>query len=306
MRLETSRSSSSRTDSTHSPNLSASRLASQAAQQPAGKKPAGRKAVVKSATEAAKPAKTVAKKRPTVAKSEPSRRGAKPAAATKKAAKKPTPRRGGEAERQRITQILDGLDALYPEAHCELDFRSPFELLVAVILSAQCTDDRVNMVTPELFRRYPDPAALAASDPAELERIIYSTGFYRNKAKSIRLTAKKIVDKFDGQVPRTMAELLSLPGVARKTANVVLGTAYAIPSGVVVDTHVTRLSQRLALTRNSDAVKIEKDLMDKWPQERWIMGAHRLIWHGRRVCNARKPRCNECTLAPLCPSVELS
>ncbi len=303
MRLESSRSSSSRTDSPHAPSVVASRRVSQAEA-----KPAGRKAAVKSATGAAKSAKTAAKKR-AAAKSEPSRRGAKSATAksvAKSAAKKPAARRGGEAEKQRITQILDGLDALYPDAHCELDFRSPFELLVAVILSAQCTDDRVNMVTPELFRRYPDPRALAESDPAELERIIYSTGFYRNKAKSIRLAAKKIVEKFDGQVPRTMAELLSLPGVARKTANVVLGTAYAIPSGVVVDTHVTRLSQRLSLTGNSDAVKIEKDLMAKWPQERWIMGAHRLIWHGRRVCNARKPRCNECTLAPLCPSVELS
>lgn len=312
MRLEPSGSSPTRSDSAQPANLVAApppprrRTAKPpSAKKPAGRKVADRQVAGQSGSGAAKPAKTAAKKRPAAVQTEPHRRAAKPAAA-KAPGKKPALRRSAAAEKQRITQILDGLDALYPDAHCELDFRSPFELLVAVILSAQCTDDRVNMVTPELFRRYPDPPTLAASEPADVERIIYSTGFYRNKAKSIRLAAKKIVDKFGGQVPRTMAELLSLPGVARKTANVVLGTAYGIPSGVVVDTHVTRLSQRLSMTGHSDAVKIEKDLMARWPQERWIMGAHRLIWHGRRVCNARKPRCNECTLAPMCPSVELS
>ena len=230
-----------------------------------------------------------------------SAKSADSAAKTTKTAKARAPRK----EALQVDVILDELDRLYPDAHCELHYRSPFELLIAVILSAQCTDDRVNMITPELFRRYPDPRALADSDPDELERIIYSTGFYHNKAKNIRAAARQLVDKFGGQVPRTMPELLSLPGVARKTANVVLGTAYGIPSGVVVDTHIARLSQRLGMTRHSDAVKIEDDLTAKWPQERWIMSAHRLIWHGRRVCNARKPSCSSCALAPLCPQVEL-
>ena len=232
----------------------------------------------------------------------------KAAAAKSASAPAPKPRslgKGRAAEQERLAQVLDTLDQLYPDAHCELNYNSPFELLIAVILSAQCTDDRVNMITPELFRRYPDPRALSESDPDELERIIYSTGFYHNKAKNIRAAARQLVDKFGGQVPRTMPELLSLPGVARKTANVVLGTAYGIPSGVVVDTHISRLSQRLGMTRHSDAVKIEDDLTAKWPKERWIMSAHRLIWHGRRVCNARKPACPSCSLAPLCPSVEL-
>jgi endonuclease-3 len=203
---------------------------------------------------------------------------------------------------ERITRILDLLDELYPDAHCELDFRNAYELLVAVILSAQCTDERVNKVTPALFVRYPDPAALLASDVAELEELIRSTGFFRNKAKNLRAAAKKIVEKFGGEVPRTMEDLLTLPGAARKTGNVVLGTAYGIPSGVVVDTHIGRLSQRLGMTREQDPVKIEKDLMELWPKERWIMSGHRLIWHGRRVCFARKPSCGTCTLAPHCPS----
>lgn len=205
-------------------------------------------------------------------------------------------------EGDRITRILDLLDELYPDAHCELDFRNAYELLVAVILSAQCTDERVNKVTPALFQRYPDAAALLASDVAELEELIRSTGFFRNKAKNLRGAAKKIVEKFGGEVPRTMDDLLSLPGVARKTGNVVLGTAYGIPSGVVVDTHIGRLSQRLGMTREQDPVKIEQDLMELWPKERWIMSGHRLIWHGRRVCFARKPSCGTCTLAPHCPS----
>ena len=230
---------------------------------------------------------------------------AKKLAAKKPAAKKPAAKKKGAAELARITQVLDLLDQLYPDSHCELDFHNPFELMVAVILSAQCTDDRVNLITPELFRRYPTPQALAKSDQTEVEQLIYSTGFYRNKAKNIRAAAQKLVDKFAGHVPRTLPELLSLPGVARKTANVVLGTAYGIPSGVVVDTHVMRLSQRLGMTQHSDPINIEQDLLKLWPQDRWIMSAHRLIWHGRRVCNARKPACHRCALAPLCPSVEL-
>jgi endonuclease-3 len=257
--------------------------ARRSAEPPKRKKPATKKLPVQKSTDPKRPARKVAAKKPV---------------------KKPV-KRSRAAEQARITQVLDTLDQLYPDAHCELNFGSPFELLVAVILSAQCTDDRVNMITPELFRRYPDPQALAQSDLAEVERLIYSTGFFHNKAKNIRAAAKMIVDKFGGQVPRTLDELLSLPGVARKTANVVLGTAFGIPSGVVVDTHVMRLSQRLGMTTRDEAVKIEQDLIPLWPKERWIMSAHRLIWHGRRVCNARKPNCAGCSLGPLCPSVEL-
>ena len=197
----------------------------------------------------------------------------------------------------RITAILDELDRLYPDAHCELNFRNPFELLISVILSAQCTDDRVNLITPTLFERFPDAKALAESDQEEIEKLIFSTGFYRNKAKNIRAAAKKLCEKFGGAVPRTMVDLLTLPGVARKTANVVMGTAFGIPSGVVVDTHISRLSQRLGMTREDEPEK-------RWPEERWIMSGHRLIWHGRRVCFARKPSCATCTLRPLCPSPE--
>jgi endonuclease-3 len=220
--------------------------------------------------------------------------------ATQKPAK--TPKRSAEA--MRITAILDELDRLYPDAHCELDFRNPFELLISVILSAQCTDDRVNLITPTLFERFPDAKALAESDQEEIEKIIFSTGFYRNKAKNIRAAAKKLCEKFGGAVPRTMVDLLTLPGVARKTANVVMGTAFGIPSGVVVDTHISRLSQRLGMTREDEPEKIERDLQKRWPEERWIMSGHRLIWHGRRVCFARKPSCATCTLRPLCPSPE--
>jgi endonuclease-3 len=215
------------------------------------------------------------------------------------------PKRRPTASQQalRVTQILDELDRLYPDAHCELvHWQTPLQLLVAVILSAQCTDERVNQVTPALFARFPDAAAFAAADPTELEALIHSTGFYRNKAKHIREACKKIVEKHAGQVPRTMAELIALPGVARKTANVVLGTAFGIPSGVVVDTHIGRLAGRLGMSKASDPKKIEEDLMQAWPQERWILAGHRLIWHGRRVCSARKPRCAECTMVPLCPS----
>lgn len=218
--------------------------------------------------------------------------------------KQATPRRTRTGDKARIAEILDELDRLYPDAHCELTYRSPFELLIAVILSAQCTDDRVNMITPSLFERFPDPAALAAADLEELEKIIYSTGFYRNKAKNIKACAKKLVDKFGGNVPQTMPDLLSLPGVARKTANVVLGTAFGIPSGVVVDTHIGRLSQRLGMTKHDEPEKIELDLQKLWPKDRWIMSGHRLIWHGRRVCFARKPSCATCTLRPLCPAKE--
>jgi endonuclease III len=202
----------------------------------------------------------------------------------------------------RISALLAGLDELYPDAHCELNFETPFQLLIATILSAQCTDKRVNMVTPTLFSRFPDAAAMSQAKPTELEKIIKSTGFYRNKAKSILGASQVIMEDFDGEVPRTMDELLTLPGVARKTANVVLGSAFGMNVGMVVDTHIARLSNRLKLTKNTDPKKIEIDLCGKLPQDKWTQVGHQLIWHGRRVCDARKPNCAECTLVPHCPS----
>ena len=202
----------------------------------------------------------------------------------------------------RVSAILQGLDEAYPTATCELRHENPFQLLIATILSAQCTDVRVNIVTKELFPKYPDPQAFAGADPRALEQEIRPTGFFRNKTKSIMGASKKIVEEFHGKVPHTMEELLTLPGVARKTANVVLGCAFGIASGVVVDTHVQRLSTRLDLTKNSDPKKIEQDLMQIIPQEKWIVFSHQLIWHGRRVCIARKPKCVACNLERLCYS----
>ena len=200
----------------------------------------------------------------------------------------------------RVAKIIAGLKELYPDVRCELDHENAFQLTVATILSAQSTDKRVNMVTPELFRRWPDAAALASADPAELEQVIHSTGFFRNKAKSLLGMARRLVEHHGGEVPRTMEEMLELPGVARKTSNVVLGTAYGIASGVVVDTHVMRLSNLLGLTQNTDPVKIELDLQEIIPKDEWIDFSHRLIWHGRRVCIANRPKCGECPLP--CPS----
>ena len=217
-------------------------------------------------------------------------------------AQRSAPARQKVSESERLTRILDGLDDLYPDAHCELNFATPFQLLVATILSAQCTDKRVNLVTPTLFARFPDAAAMSQAGPAELQAIIKSTGFYRNKAKSILGAAQVLMEDFDGEVPRTMDELLTLPGVARKTANVVLGSAFGLNEGVVVDTHIARLSQRLKLTRHTEPVKIEKDLCGKLPRDKWTQVGHQLIWHGRRVCFARKPDCGACTLQPYCPS----
>jgi endonuclease-3 len=202
----------------------------------------------------------------------------------------------------RIAAIIEGLEQLYPDAHCELDFETPFQLLVATILSAQCTDKRVNMVTPTLFAKYGTPEKMAAATAKQIEPIIQSTGFFRNKAKSLLGAANVIMEDFAGVVPQTMDELLTLPGVARKTANVVLGSAYGKNEGFVVDTHISRLSQRLKLTRQTEPVKIERDLCDKLPRDKWTKLGHQLIWHGRRVCFARKPACHECTLAPHCPS----
>ena len=202
----------------------------------------------------------------------------------------------------RVRSIIDGLEELYPDVDCELDRESPFQLVIATILSAQTTDDRVNMVTPELFRRYPTPEAMAKAPLPTLEKIIRSTGFFRNKAKSIKGAAAALSERFGGEVPRTLAELITLPGVARKTANVVLGTAYGLAEGVVVDTHVQRLSMRLGFTRATDPKDIEKDLMKVIPHENWIRFSHQVIWHGRRVCFARKPTCGDCALAAHCPS----
>jgi endonuclease-3 len=205
----------------------------------------------------------------------------------------------------RMAKIIDGLKELYPEVRCELDHENAFQLTAATILSAQSTDKRVNLVTPELFRRWPAAAALANADPAELEQVIHSTGFFRNKAKSLLGMARRLVEHHGGEVPRTMEEMLELPGVARKTANVVLGTAYGIPSGVVVDTHVMRLSNLLGLTRETEPVKIELDLQEDVPKAEWIDFSHRLIWHGRRVCIANRPKCEVCPLNDYCPSARV-
>jgi endonuclease-3 len=203
---------------------------------------------------------------------------------------------------KRIAAILAKLEEAYPAATCELRHDNPFQLLISTILSAQCTDVRVNEVAKTLYLKYPRPEAFAYANPRELEQDIRPTGFFRNKTKSIMGAAKKIVEEFGGRVPQTMEELLTLPGVARKTANVVLGTAFGIAAGVVVDTHVMRLSNRLDFSRNSDPKKIEQDLMAVIPQGKWIVFSHQLIWHGRRVCQARKPRCAACNLEPLCHS----
>lgn len=197
--------------------------------------------------------------------------------------------------------MVSGLRKLYPDAHCELDFKTPLQLVVATILSAQCTDRRVNMVTPALFKRYPDAKAFAEADPAQLESLVRTTGFYRAKALSIREMAKALVTRFGGQVPKTMEQLLTLRGVARKTANVVLGTAYGIASGIVVDTHMRRVSYRLGLTDQTDPVKIEKDLQEIVPKKDWIFFGHAMIWHGRRVCKALNPDCPGCALNRFCP-----
>src|SRR5229473_1795912 len=206
---------------------------------------------------------------------------------------------------ERVAQLLKAWPKIYPNAHTELTFKNPLELLIATILSAQCTDKRVNMVTPVLFKKYRTAKDYANAPQAELEKAIKSTGFFRNKTKSIRAATSTIATKFGGKVPSTMEELRELPGVGRKTANVVLGSALGKNEGIVVDTHVTRLSQRLGLSVHTDPVKIEQDLMHLVPRDQWSIFAHRLIWHGRRACHARRPDCNHCVLAPLCPSAFL-
>lgn len=202
----------------------------------------------------------------------------------------------------RAQKILARLKVLYPEAPCTLDHQTPVQLMVATILSAQCTDERVNKVTPALFARYSDAEAFASAELPELEALVRSTGFYRNKAKNIQGACRRIVEVFDGEVPRTMEEMLTLPGVARKTANVVLAHAYGINAGVTVDTHVKRLSNRFGLTKSQDPKRIERDLMPLIPQPDWENWSIRLIYHGRAVCDARRPACDRCDLVDLCPS----
>jgi endonuclease III len=229
-------------------------------------------------------------------------------AITRKLAKKAQPKAAKSKydplARERITAILQRLDQAYPGATCALKHKSAWELLVATILSAQCTDVRVNMVTPVLFKKYPTPQDFAALKPEELEPDIRSTGFFRNKSKSLVGSAKKLVEEFKGQVPDEMETLLTMPGVARKTANVVLGTWFRKAVGVVVDTHVHRISRRLELTRNDDPRSIEQDLMRVLPQEKWIDFSHQIIHHGRAVCVARKPRCAQCNLENLCHAAD--
>jgi endonuclease-3 len=232
----------------------------------------------------------------------PAKKRAK-AAKSAKSAKRPRPR--GPALRTHAAVVLDRLLERYPDAHCALDFSNAFELLCATILSAQCTDKRVNMVTPALFARYPDAPSLAAARQEDVEELIKSTGFFRNKAKSLIGMATAVVEHHGGEVPADMDSLVVLPGVGRKTANVILGNAFGRNDGIVVDTHVTRLSNRLGLATGTDAVKIERALLPLFPQERWTMLSHLLIEHGRQVCIARKPRCGECVLSDVCPSAQL-
>lgn len=211
----------------------------------------------------------------------------------------------GDDRKQRALKIARQLAKTYADAECALKHDNPFQLLAATILSAQCTDERVNLVTPALFSKYPTAAALAASKQADVEKIIQSTGFFRAKATNLRGMAQALVEQFSGELPRTLDDMVSLPGVGRKTANVVLGTAFGLPTGVVVDTHVKRLTRLLGLTNNLDPVKIEHDLAALLPKSEWINFSHRLIHHGRRICNARKPNCLECPLLKLCPRVGL-
>jgi endonuclease III len=208
--------------------------------------------------------------------------------------------------RKKARQVARGLARAYPDAECALEHVDPYQLLVATILSAQCTDERVNQVTPVLFKKYPNAAALARSSQTDVEKIIKSTGFFRAKAKNIRAMAQRLVSDFQGELPRTLEELTTLPGVGRKTANVVLGTVFGIASGVVVDTHVKRITHLLGLTRQTDPEKVELDLMELLPQEEWVNFSHRLIHHGRRICIARRPKCPECPLLAQCDRVGLA
>jgi endonuclease III len=245
------------------------------------------------------PARKMAKKKKFSAK----KAGAvKSVQTAKRSAVKKAAVKAGGTDPKRVAAILARLDEAYPAATCELKHDNAFQLLISTILSAQCTDVRVNQVAETLYKKYPTPEAFAHANPSELEQDVRPTGFFRNKTRSIMGASKAIIEKFGGQVPRTMEEMLTLPGAARKTANVVLGTAFGIASGIVVDTHVIRISNRLDLTRNEDPKKIEQDLMKVIPKEKWIQFSHQIIWHGRRVCKARKPQCVECNLEKICYS----
>jgi endonuclease III len=213
------------------------------------------------------------------------------------------PRESNDAKKARVTKVMAALKRAYPNAHCELDFSNPLELLIATILSAQCTDKRVNLVTPALFKKYPSAAAYATASASELEQAIKSTGFFRNKTKSIQTCCQAIVERHGGEVPKTMEELIELGGVGRKTANVVLGNAFNVNVGIVVDTHVARVSTRLGLTRQKEPVKMEQDLMELVPRDEWTLFSHLLIWHGRRRCYARNPDCPGCEVRLLCSRV---
>jgi endonuclease III len=213
-------------------------------------------------------------------------------------------RESKKAKRARAEEVYRILEVEYPDAHCALDHRNPYELTVATILSAQCTDARVNMVTPRLFQEYPSPEDLAGARQEDVEEIVHSTGFYRNKARNLIGMAEKVVERHQGRIPRTLKELVKLPGIGRKTANVVLGNAFGLDEGVVVDTHVKRISNRLKFTRHKAPVKVERDLMELFPRERWTMLAHLMIFHGRAICDARKPLCGQCPVAHLCPSAQ--
>jgi endonuclease-3 len=211
-----------------------------------------------------------------------------------------------KAAKERIRPIIRKLKRRFPEAQCSLDFGTPLQLLVATILSAQCTDERVNLVTKDLFRKYRSAADYARAAQSRLEEDIKSTGFFRNKAKSIRACCQILLERYDGQLPRDIDALVELPGIGRKTANVVLGTAFGIASGIVVDTHVARVSRRLGLTEHKDPDKIERDLVDEIPRKQWVAFGHQMIHHGRRVCTARKPKCAECPMASFCPRIGVS
>ena len=226
----------------------------------------------------------------------------KPAAVNVKARIVPSRETRGQ-RKDRALQIVDCLEKLYPDADCSLRFSNPFELLIATILSAQCTDKRVNIVTIDLFNQWPNPLKMSQASLQELENAVKTTGFFRAKAKNLQGCCRKLVDQFDGIVPQTVEELTSLPGVGRKTANVVLGSVFGLAEGVVVDTHVGRISRRLGLTKANDAIRAERDLMREIPRDHWVVISHRLIQHGRSTCLARKPRCAGCGLVNLCPKV---
>jgi len=226
------------------------------------------------------------------------------AISSKRATRSVTKRAAGfEDKKAQAARVVRQLKADYPDAKCALHHKNPFELLVATILSAQCTDERVNLVTPEVFRRWPTAAAMSRAPLKELEKVIQSTGFFRNKAKSIQAASEAIMERHEGQVPRDIEAMVALPGVGRKTANVVLGTGYGLATGVVVDTHVARLSRRLGLTEHTDPTKIEQDLMELVPKREWVDFAHRMIHHGRQICAARKPKCAQCSMNEFCPKI---